>query len=51
MTEIEAKALGLQIYNAESQPFPRQVTYEMLMEVIKAGNYKYIYIYTPPKKN
>ena len=43
VTEIDAKALGLQIFTAESLPFPRQVTYEMLMEGIKAGNYKYIF--------
>ena len=33
-TEIEGKTLGLQIITAESRPFPKQVTYEMIMERI-----------------
>ena len=42
-TEIEGKTLGLQIITAESRPFPKQVTYEMIMERIKAGDYKFTY--------
>ena len=42
-TEIEAKTLGLHIYAAESRPFPKQITYEGLVEGIKTGCFKFIF--------
>ena len=42
--EIYGKTLGLQVMAAESKPFTKQITYEMLMEGIKDGDFKYTYI-------
>ena len=36
--EIEAKSPGLQIYIVESRPFSNQISYELLVTGIRAGN-------------
>ena len=41
--EIEAKSLRLKIYAAESNKFTLKMTYEEIIEGIKAGRYKMTY--------
>ena len=38
-TDIEAKSVGLQIYSAESNPFPRQISYEVVQKNHSQGRF------------
>ena len=41
--KMDSKALGLKIFAGESKPFPKQLTYQGILEGMKSGNFKFIY--------